>query len=136
MDAIEEIRQRVESRLDELRPFVEEARRLESVLAAIQSMPKVEETEDTPSAPRGMRLPVEVRKNQVLAYLVQKGHARIGEIADALGVSHARAVQLANQLEKDKLVRRTHDGVEITSAGGKQAFGMSFKVGRWQKVQS
>jgi hypothetical protein len=134
VEALSEIREQVVARLEELRPLIREGEQLESVLAAIDALP-----EEQPAVPSSevapMRLPVAVRKKQVLALLVERGVVRIGDVGKALGVSHARAVQLANALEGEGLLQRTDGGVEVTSEGARQTFGIKFTARGVQEVR-
>ncbi len=83
VDAIGDVRSRLEDRLEELRPYVGEARRIERLLVAIDA---TVEDEQSPGLVTGAarRLPAETRKLQILTLLRDRGELRIKELAEAL----------------------------------------------------
>jgi MarR family len=118
MDSIEEARVRLTERLEELRPFVDEARRIEQLLASMDTLAE-ERHSPSPDSVTGAakRLPAESRKLHILALLRDRGELRVKELAEALEVTPGRVVQLVDDLEAAGTARRVEGGVEITSAG-------------------
>jgi MarR family len=116
VDAIEDVRARLEGRLEELRPYVEEARRIERLLVAIDAT-VVHELGPGPVTGAAPRLPAETRKLQILSLLGDRGELRIKALAEALKLTPGRIVQLVDEMEQDGTARRVNRGVKITGAG-------------------
>jgi DNA-binding MarR family transcriptional regulator len=93
-----ETRAKVEARLKELEPCLQEAEELRRVLAA---MDRAEE-QKVPSP----RLAFAQRREQVIGFLRAEPGARIADIARVLGVTHARAGQIVKRLVEEGEIRK------------------------------
>ena len=108
MSFLSEQRQVIQRRLRELRPYVEEAERLERVLDALGGP-----TTDRRSR-RNMRL--EDRKSQVVALVADYPGLRRKQIAEHLDLTAARAGQIVNGLLAEGTLR--DEGGSIFLPGG------------------
>src|SRR4051812_24477397 len=106
MSALDDARRRLEARLEELRPAVEEAEELERLLELIRGV--------APSGPLEsggrQRIPYAERAEAILTYVRQQPGIRVGSLAKLLGLSSPRVVQIVNRLEAEELVRRQPEG--------------------------
>ncbi len=118
MDAIEKARSQLTRRLEELRPFVDEARRIERLLASMDTVIQ-DRPSPSPDSVTGAarRLPAASRKLHILALLRDQDKLRIRDLAEALDVTPGRVVQLVDDLEAEGTAQRVKGGVKITSAG-------------------
>jgi hypothetical protein len=134
MTLIDETRERLEARLQELQPCVDEAEQIRALLKTMDGSPAEGHADDRPMR----HLPAKVRKLQVLGILRENGIVRVKELAEALQVTSGRAVQLVNELEAEGTARRIEGGVEIT-ADGLDLVPPEMEittVGGWQEVET
>lgn len=113
MAVIEETRDRLQARLRELQPYLDEAAQIRKLLKAMAAL----ESGQASDAQGGQRLSAETRKLQVLNALQDGAIVRIKDLAETLQVTPGRAVQLVNELEAEGTAKRVEGGVKITPAG-------------------
>jgi len=131
MTVIGDTRQKLQARLQELQPCLDEAAKIRRLLKAMDTL----ESEPGSGLSDAQRLPAETRKFQVLGVLRESPVVRIKELAAALQVSPGRAVQLVNELEAEGAAKRVEGGVKITDAGlDLVPPEVKIKVGEWETV--
>lgn len=91
---------------EQIRDLEKERRELEGMLNALRDARGNGGPEDEPRR----RIPIEKRREQVLRIVRGSPGIRVGSLASALGITHARVVQVVNGLEKDGLVQRLDGG--------------------------
>jgi predicted Rossmann fold nucleotide-binding protein DprA/Smf involved in DNA uptake len=131
VSVIGETREKLQARLQELQPCLDEAARIDRLLKAMDAL----DSEPGSGGGDAQRLPAETRKLQILGVLRDTPIMRIKELAEALKVTPGRAVQLVNELEAEGTANRVEGGVAITGAGRSLVPPkMKIKVGSWERV--
>jgi CRP-like cAMP-binding protein len=111
-DFLDEKRREIQQRLEELRPLVEEAERLEAALRALEGLngaaPTTRATGRTgrPGRPRGSG----TRGKQALEIVRNNPGISIPEIAEKMGIKQNYLYRVMPGLQKDGLVRKEGRG--------------------------
>jgi sugar-specific transcriptional regulator TrmB len=126
-DFLEEKKREISARLSELRPLVEEFRRLEQAAAALEGVPPGREGAETPArrtrrraaasgsgrsgtGRRGRPRGSGTRSKQALELVRSRPGITIPEIAQAIGIQQNYLYRVLPSLQKDGLVRKEGRG--------------------------
>lgn len=126
---IEQTREKLQHRLEELQHCLDEAAEIRALLKAMDAL----QADGTAGPRQPLHLPAKTRKLQLLGVLRDRQIHRIKELAEALQVTPGRVVQLVNELEEGGTAKRVEGGVEITP-DGLEVPEMKITIGSWQKV--
>ena len=113
MNEIENARQRLEMRLEELQPLLDEAAKIRSILEAMDDL----DEGPVPHGRAGERMSHRARNLQILRILRDQRVVRSKELAVALGVTPGRVAQLVSDLVEDGLIEKVDGGLSATDAG-------------------
>jgi hypothetical protein len=113
MNEVETTRDRLEKRLEELRPLLDEAAKIRSILEAMDDL----DEGPVPHGRAGERMSRKARNLQILRILRDQGVVRSKDLAEALGVTPGRVAQLVGDLATDGLIERVDGGLSATDAG-------------------
>ncbi|WDT93912.1 winged helix-turn-helix transcriptional regulator [Thermoleophilum album] len=119
-DFLDEKIKEMEARLRELRPLVDEYKRLEKALAALRgtaARPQVESTRRTrrrtTGGRRGPRRPRGSRTQEALELISQNPGIKVRELADRMQITPNYVYQLLPKLESEGKVERRDGGIYI-----------------------
>jgi DNA-binding MarR family transcriptional regulator len=104
---IDETIERLEKRLRDLRPAVEEAREIERLLAQARAP-----VGDRPTSRRAY-CPLRERQRQLKEIVAAEPGIRIKDVAAQMGVTGPRVTQIVNGLEAEGVVMRSPDGLVL-----------------------
>lgn len=107
----DEIRQRIEERLAELAPLVAEYNQLRGMQEGIAEGATADTPHDLKSPKR--RYSSATRRRQVWELVLETPDIRVKDLAERLGLSVPRVVEIVNELENDGSVKRSDDGVVV-----------------------
>jgi len=119
-DFLDEKIQEMEARLRDLRPLVDEYKRLEKALAALRgtaTRPQAESTRRTrrrtTGGRRGPRRPRGSRTQEALELISQNPGIKVRELADRMQITPNYVYQLLPKLESEGKVERRDGGIYI-----------------------
>jgi hypothetical protein len=119
-DFVDEKKSEMQSRLDELRPLVEEYHRLEGAIAALEGMgdeaatprarrARVKSAAGRPGRPKGSG----PRAQQTLELIKAQPGVTIPELAQTMGIKQNYLYRVVPGLQRDGLVRREGRGWQV-----------------------
>ena len=111
MSLIDETIERLEERLRELRPAVEEAREIERLLAQARAPGSDGRTR------RRVYCPLKMRERQVTEIVAGEPGIKIKDVAAQLGVTGPRVTQIVNGLEAEGILKRSPEGLVLNGRG-------------------
>jgi hypothetical protein len=103
---------KMRTRLKELEGLVAEKEKLER---AIQLLEEHDLGESSPNLNK--RVPAEIRKAEIRAVVSERPGIRVGEVAELLGLTSQRVVQLANAMADEGELRRKPGGGLLVTRG-------------------
>lgn len=120
-DFLEEKKREIQARLNELRPLVDEYRRLEAAADALEGLPAGaaktrgaararRATKSTGTGRRGRPRGSGTRSKQALELIRSRPGITIGELAETMGIQQNYLYRVLPALEKDKLIRKDGKG--------------------------
>ena len=116
-DVLDALRGDIRGRLNELQPAVEEAKRLEQALQALEASDgqtaQGRQRKTPPKRTRITKAEAESRKRRALALLAEDPQTKPSALAQLLGISASNIYNLIKRLEQDGALKRTEDGYQV-----------------------